>query len=111
MERLLQIYISQQILSFPLDPYYYVYPNNSSYLEIRLPDVHQKTFPSFQFTIVNMNRFESFGIIPYSSNTITPVYLYNSIEVQLASRNQSYDVYSTTSTFITIVYFNRNWYI
>jgi hypothetical protein len=99
-------------LSFPLDPYYYLYPSNATaYIEIRLPDVHQKTIPPFQFTIVNTNKFESIGIIPYSSDAITPTFLYSPMRAQLASRNQSYDVLSTISTFITIMYFSQSWYI
>ena len=99
-------------LTFPLDPYYYVSPSiDSGFIDIRLPDIHQKTMPSFQFTIVNMNTYESFGIIPYSSNAASPTFLYSPMRAQLASRNQLYDVVNTTSCLITIMYFNQNWYI
>jgi len=101
-------------LTFPIDSYYYVYENYiSGYLEIRLPDVHNQTIPPFQFTIVNMYAYATYGLQPYSSNASTPTFLYSKTRQQLASRNQTYDVPTSTtiSIFTTIHYFDKNWYI
>jgi hypothetical protein len=101
-------------LTFPLDSYYYVYENYiSGWLDIRLPDVHNQTIPPFQFTIVNMYAYATYGLQPYSSNASTPTFLYSKTRQQLASRNQIYDVPTSTtiSIFTTIHYYDKNWYI
>ena len=101
-------------LTFPLEPYYYVYQNYADgWVDIRLPDVHNQTIPPFQFTIVNMYTFATYGLQPYSSNASTPTFLYSKTKVQLSSRNQTYDVptSTTTSIFTTIHYYDKNWYI
>jgi hypothetical protein len=101
-------------LTFPIDSYYYVYENYiSGWLDIRLPDVHNQNIPPFQFTIVNMYAYATYGLQPYSSNASTPTFLYSKTRQQLASRNQTYDVPTSTaiSIFTTIHYYDKNWYI
>jgi hypothetical protein len=101
-------------LTFPIDSYYYVYENYiSGWIDIRLPDVHNQTIPPFQFTIVNMYAYATYGLQPYSSNASTPTFLYSKTRQQLASRNQTYDVPTSTtiSIFTTIHYYDKNWYI
>ena len=99
-------------LTFPLHTYYYVYQNSTDgFLDIRLPDVHNQTMPPFQFTIVNMYPADTYGLVPYSSSASTPTFLYIKTGLQLASRNQVYNVSSSTSIFLTIHYFDKNWYI
>jgi len=99
-------------LTFPLHNYYYVYQNSiDGFLDIQLPDVHNQTIPPFQFTIVNMYAADTYGLVPYSSSASTPTFLYSKTKQQLASRNQVYNVSSSTSIFLTIHYFDKNWYI
>jgi len=99
-------------LTFPLHNYYYVYQNSiDGFLDIRLPDVHNQTIPPFQFTIVNMYPADTYGLVPYSSSASTPTFLYSKTGLQLASRNQVYNVSSSTSIFLTIHYFDKKWYL
>ena len=104
---------ASQTFTFPLQPFYYVNPvEGDPYIVIRLPDVNllSTSIPPFQFTLFNMNTpLLPFGIQPYTTGT--PTNLYSPMRQVLASTNQTYNVNHTSSSCITIMFWQPHWVI